>query len=42
MAAKPNTSRAARWREGWSGDEGNKVGILRLSESSVAGKGFVL
>lgn len=42
MAAKPNISRAARLRDGWSGEEGNKVRILRLSESSHAGKGFVL
>ena len=42
MAAKPNISRAARFRDGWSGEEGNKVRILRLSESSHAGKGFVL
>lgn len=43
MAAKPNISRAARLRDdGWSGEEGNKVRILRLSESSVAGKCFVL
>ena len=42
MAAKPNISRAARLRDGRSGEEGDKVRTLRLSESSIAGKCFVL
>lgn len=42
MSAKPNITSIATLRDGWSGGQGNKVRILRVSKPSIAGKCFVL